>query len=166
MSLSLDWIGGFFDADGSITLSRRVRRREGTEKVEYVPALSIGQSDPGILEEISRVLGGGSVHKTRDRGSINSFGVGTNRDHYVFRADNAKAIEICRKLIPVTFCKRKELEQVVAYYEKYNNFTKGWARWGGENYTRRYDEMVREGDACRARLNLIRTNKDTLDVTI
>lgn len=56
------------------------------------------------------------------------------------------------------------MEEVVNFYEKFNNYTKGWARYGGEEYLKRYNELVEQGDACRARLNLLRTNKDTINV--
>jgi LAGLIDADG endonuclease len=165
-ALPLAWIGGFFDADGSITLSKRNRKRGDRHTVEFVPALHLSQSDPGILEAISRQIGGG-VYRTGKRGEGNSTGVIRTRDSYTLRADNAKAISICKMLLPVTFVKRKELEEVIRYYETYNNYTKGWARWADSNqeYSKRYSEMVSQGDSCRARLNLIRQNKDTLDVS-
>lgn len=165
MTLSLDWIGGFFDADGSVGLSRRVRKRRGRETIEFVPFLSIGQSDAGILEAIAKEIGG-KVFKTGRRGDGNGWGVIQTRDSYMLRADNLKCIEIARRLVPVTHVKRHELIEVITYYDTFNNYTKGWSRWKhhSDEYARRYTVMITEGDACRARINLLRLNKDTLNV--
>ena len=158
--ISLEWIGGFFDADGYVGLSKNERQGKG---VSYIPILGIGQSDKGLLDQIATVLDA-KVYLHRKAGYSNDWDVRVNRNAYCLRASNSQAVRIAKLLIPVTVSKTRELEQVVEFYEQYNNYTKGWARYGGAEYLKRCDEMIQAGDACRARLNLIRSNKDTIDV--
>lgn len=160
--LSLDWIGGFFDADGSVGLSKRCRIRGGKERYQFVPFLNIGQSDRGILEQVGKQLDAG-VFLSSKAGSVSSWGVSVNRDAYILRADNAKAISIARQLLHVTHVKRDEIREVLAYYDQYNNYTK---EQRGAEYERRYDQMVIAGDACRNSLNHMRMNKDTFNVPL
>ncbi len=103
----------------------------------------------------------------RKRGHSSSSGVVTTRDNYALMLSNTKAVAAARLLIPVTYAKRAELEEVVNYYDTYNNYTKGWYRWlhVNDEYNIRYKEMVEQGDKCRARLNILRSNKDTLYVS-
>ncbi|ARK07434.1 hypothetical protein LAV_00034 [Sphingobium phage Lacusarx] len=79
------------------------------------------------------------VQKHDVAGSSNSLGVSRNRDSFGVQLSNAKAIEVARLLIPNTFGKRSELQTVVDYYDRYNNYTKGWKRWNHLNgeYDRR-----------------------------
>lgn len=158
MTLPLDWIGGFFDADGSVGLSKRTRQR--SDAVAFVPFVNFSQSDRDILDRIADQIGA-KVYRHSAGGSVNSWGISVNRPSFMIRADNSKAIEIARRLIPVTHLKRNQLEEVVAFHDRFNNYTKGWCRWRHQNdeYDRRYAELVAAGDAVRQRLNQFR-NKD------
>lgn len=154
--LSMDWIGGFFDADGSVGLTKRTRGLHPT----YVPILSIGQSDKGILEAIGEVFEL-SVYLHKEAGTKNSQGINVNRDAYNLLASNSKAIIIAKSLIPVTHCKTKELQCVIDFYEKYSGYTKGWARYKNDEYYRRASILADAGEKCREELNSLRKNKDT-----
>lgn len=48
VSPSIEWLGGFFDADGSVSLSRRVRNGSPI----YTPIVALFQADQGLMEAV------------------------------------------------------------------------------------------------------------------
>lgn len=152
---SLDWIGGFFDADGSCSLVQ--------SKGNYAPIIHLAQSDEGILDQVSHILIG-TVRQSSKAGDVNKYGVRKTRDGFRLHWSNAEAIRVARILINHTICKREELEAIVSYYDKYNNYTKGWGRYAdiSDEYTRRHTEKVIAAEQCRQLLKNIRANKDTI----
>ena len=162
--IDLAYIGGFFDADGSVSLVRTTKQSKSMEapRIINTPQLNIGQADAGLLNEISKTIGG-KVFKTSNKGDISKYGITKNRDGYSLLLSNKSAIKAAKELLPFTYSKRQELLEVILFHETYCNFTKGWARHRHINpeYYRRLAIENAAGDAVRAKLKNIRLNKDT-----
>lgn len=153
----MPWLGGFFDADGSVGLTRRVRKNVAV----YTPIIVIGQSDRGLLEQIGSLIDA-TVYQHDAAGSSNSWGITKNRTSWQINTSNIKAVEIARKLVPFTISKRAELEAVIRYYDTYNGYTRNWRRNNIDEFNRRYEEEVEAAEACRSFLKQYRLNKDTI----
>ena len=65
--ISLDYIAGFVDGEGCITLTKRIKRRKnGRDYVEYQPVMVVSNTNKQILEEIKRQISGSIVtHNTK-----------------------------------------------------------------------------------------------------
>jgi len=97
----IEYIAGFFDADGSILLSRVRKSAHKTVVIDF------SNTDLSILEEIRDYLGGGVICKKR-----------TYKPHhipsYTLKFTYRKALDLAKKLLPyVRHTKRKAKLQLV-----------------------------------------------------
>lgn len=158
--ISPHWIGGFFDADGSVCLVRRKRVSRLSIRLGFAPMLCLSQSDLGLLAGIQQEIGGGTLKRRSKAGEVNAVGVRTNRDGYQLNWSCSEAIRVMNLLRPFSIGKKGEIDLILKFYGTYANYTKGFTS-GGEIYENRYSEMVEAGETCRASLKDFRQSKDT-----
>lgn len=158
--ISLHWIGGFFDADGSVCLVRRTNKTKQGIRVGFTPYIAFSQSDHGLLKQVQKELENGTLKKRSSAGEVNKYGVKTNRDGYQVAWSGAECVRVLSVLREYSIGKKVEIDLVLDFYNRYSNYTKGYNK-GGEEYERRYDEMVQEGLKCVAALRESRQHKDT-----
>ena len=65
-NVSLEWVTGFFEGDGSF--SRKKNKDQSTGKVRYYPSFNFTQNEPSPLHLIKEFLGFGCVSKTHCEG--------------------------------------------------------------------------------------------------
>lgn len=162
--LSLPYIAGLFDADGSVSLTKRTRLSKawGIPGVSFVPVVSFSQSDFGLLKAVADFLDG-KVNLHSMAGGANSYGVKRNRNSYQIAWSNREAIRVARILKDYSIARSGELSVIIDFYEKFANFTKGAGRGSApskENVARRALHLA-AGDAARTQLQLIRQHKNT-----
>lgn len=165
MHLTLPYLGGFFDADGSTSLVRfsKLTAKTRIRSVTYAPAISMSQSDLGFLESVGKMLDG-KVNLSGPAGSITKHGIRKTRDSYTILWTHKAAVRVGELLLPHLIIKRDEVNAVVNFHNKWNNYTKGWGRSSAlsEEYLARKQEVIDAGEACRELLKSIRLNKNTV----
>ncbi len=163
--LSLAYIGGFFDADGSVSLTRRQRTSKawGVVGNSFVPVVSFSQADHGLLEAIARYLEG-TVYLHEKAGTVSSYGVKRNRDNFTLAWSNKAAVRVAEILMPHCIARRPELDLIIDFYRKFKNHTKGGGRGSGPSalYLQRQAELVQAGETYRAALDQSRKSKNTV----
>lgn len=165
MRLTLPYIAGLFDADGSVSLVKRTRKSKawGIDGVSFVPVVGFSQSDLGLLKALADYLDG-KVHVHAEAGGANSYGVRRNRTSFQIMWSNKEAIRVARLLQDHVIARQAELEVIITFYEVYANYTKGAGRGAGptpENLERRAIHLT-AGDAARFQLQQIRQHKNTI----
>lgn len=143
MTVSLNYIAGFFDADGCVSLMR-----QGCDL--WVVNVSFAQSSRPILEEIRASLDcGGTICEKRYTGS-------GERTAYelIYRA--TKGIAAAKALIPHLRVKRAQAEALVEYYEKYGNYLKHTKGLTAAEVNARHAERNTAAEATRAKIKELR----------
>lgn len=108
--LPIDYIGGFFDGEGCVTISSHMRGNRGRKKtLELTPSIVITQKNPLILIKIQE--------------SLSSLGI----DTLLYIPENQAAririnriemvLKFCELMIPFTVCKQQELKLMKEYCE-------------------------------------------------
>lgn len=109
--ISLEYIGGFFDGEGCVSMSvtRRYSNNKERKTPEIQPYITITQKKPLILYAIQE--------------SLEELGIPSK----VLLSDKSCArlrissiddvLKFCTLVTPFTFCKRKELELMMEYCE-------------------------------------------------
>lgn len=110
--MNLDYIAGFFDGEGCVTLSKHkaVDNEHSTYGFYIVPVIIIVQKDKRILESIRDYLNEfeiGSFIKQRKDGCSIQVISGAKR-----------CIKFCNLFIGITVCKKEQLELMKNYIDK------------------------------------------------
>ena len=156
----MDWIGGFFDADGSASLVKRKRKGAAASVAAFQATVCFSQSDYGLLAAVKETIGGGNLRCRAKAGETNEYGVRNNRDAYQLIWTGSDAVRVLQLIFPYSIGKRKEISEIIAFHQRFNNYTKGFKN-GGEEYLRRVAEMEAAGDECQQSLRHIRATKNT-----
>lgn len=160
MPLTLPYIAGLFDGEGSVSLAaRRTTLGDGEPVIHYLPTVSIAQANEPFLREIREFVGFGAVCAHRsNRTKVNGYGVKLNRDCFELLWSYDAAVKVAKLLIPHTILKRPQLELIADYWDRYNGYTAPWARWRKQNpeYYRRRDELYSAAEQCRQNLKEVR----------
>ena len=118
MALSLEYIAGFIDGEGCITLTKRHKKRSnGAVHVEYQPVLVIVNTNRPILEEMQRVIGGSVV--------LVSKGDARCKTSYALRLGNRQCYDAIKELRAFLILKRQQANLVLKYRQM-----KGMLRYG------------------------------------
>ena len=96
--MNWDWVGGFFDGEGSAYLSSQ-RRRDCTSGFTFRPTLKIAQKNRRVVEEIHRFIGLGQVGSEGKEGRYWAWSVCSAR----------QCLEIIPKLSRHVLLKRRQL---------------------------------------------------------
>ena len=96
--MNWDWIGGFFDGEGSAYLSSQ-RRRDCRSGFTFRPTLKIAQKDRRVVEEIHHFMGFGQVGSEGRKGMYWAWSVCSAR----------QCLQIIPKLLQHVLFKRHQL---------------------------------------------------------
>ena len=139
MSITLSWLGGFFDGEGSVSLVKKSGN-------SYVAFLSIPQSNKDILVGVRDLLGVGTVHQAPVRGL-------TKYTPFLYKAEAKLAAQVADAIIPFTVIKQRALVLVRDFQNHYGNYvSKGTVGTRAE----RELERQRMAEDVRFELGLIR----------
>jgi LAGLIDADG DNA endonuclease family protein len=145
MHISLDYIAGFFDADGCISLAVKPRMKDGVRRHTYQPRAIISQSNYEILEGVQLTLGLGTIREMPAGNGLQK------RVHFNLTMDSKAAIMFARTFQDRCHLKGPQLKSVVEFYDAYiGKWARGCPR--SEFDTRR--ALMQEA-AERVRANLI-----------
>ena len=98
--LSLDYIAGFVDGEGCITLTKRPKKRKnGAVHVEYQPVLVIANTNKAVLEEIRKVISGSIVTRPNQ---------GNRKRTYALRLGNRQCYKAMADLKDYLLIKRPQ----------------------------------------------------------
>lgn len=100
---SMEYLGGLFDGEGSVTITHRFK--DGTE--QFYVALSLSNTDKRVLEWLQQRLNG-SIHTQR---------AGVNYVNYNWYVSHKSARRAIEKLAPVTHIKKNELLLAAEFYD-------------------------------------------------
>jgi hypothetical protein len=113
--VSLEYIAGFLDADGSIWVRQDVRNKNGDKC--YLLVVDFANTNKAVLESIQNELGSGSMYsKTRHSDK--------HKDTYDLKIVGVEAVQVVEKLLPHIVLKRKQAEialKIQAEYTAGNN---------------------------------------------
>ena len=118
-STGLIYLGGLFDGEGSITLTRRIKDK----REQFYSALSLSNTDERVLQLAQEILGG-SINQQSSRG---------NYVCYNWYASHKTARAAAELLLPYTIIKQKELKILCDYYDAMYPLgikQRSAARWG------------------------------------
>lgn len=121
----IKYITGFFDADGSVTLSRS-RKNEMKS-----PQVSFHNNERVILEEIKRYFGHGSISKKKARKD-------THHDSYDLKMSHQKAILVLEQMYPYMLHPKKRYRTKLIL-EEYSLITNRQGHYTGRMLIAKYD---------------------------
>lgn len=109
--LSIDYISGFFDGEGCVTISTHLRKgRNSLEKTPAItPMIIITQKKPLILVKIQESL--------KELGITSIFWTQKDSCSRLRVTGISNILDFCNLMIPFTYCKRSELELMKEYCE-------------------------------------------------
>ncbi len=108
--LSLEYIAGFIDGEGCITLTKRYKiRKNGARHVEYQPVLVVSNTHRGILEGIKKRLSGKIVvRKAKER----------HKASYHLRLGNKQCYEAMEMLREHLILKKRQAILILEFRSK------------------------------------------------
>jgi len=111
------YIAGFIDGEGSIGLTKMHQKYEGKEydKIVYYPRLTISNTNKVALEWIQRVLGGGHIHVSRQKGKIMGKWPKKGDVFYFAMYKRDMLITVLTKIIPFLHVKKKHAELLLEW---------------------------------------------------
>lgn len=109
----LAWCGGFFDADGCVTILRQpYKKRSGEKMISHRLRVNIVQNSYDVLEHFLNVCGcHGKIFKFKRT-------IETNRQCYQLNFDGAHAYEVLMKMYPFLIRKKAEAEAVSRFWSE------------------------------------------------
>lgn len=139
------YIGGFFDADGCVSVTLSAGGQRGHSY--FVVRVLFSQSNKAFLEELREAIGMGFISGAKTRGVKDAIGPHYKKRPYDLVVNGSEQVlKACELLIPVTLIKRPQLEAVRDYLQQYGNmFAPGVSR-SPENMTK----LRAERDAAAA----------------
>jgi LAGLIDADG DNA endonuclease family protein len=110
VELSLEYIAGFFDGEGSIGLyPERCKRKYGIYR-HYRFSVSLGNSDPIVPLYLKARFGGSVHHYERSKKMKN------RQDAWLWNMSSKRAAEFLRAILPFLVVKKAQAEVVLEYY--------------------------------------------------
>ena len=108
MTINEQYLAGFFDGEGSVSLSVSYRMRHGkiNPRLDFKCQISITQTNRKILDEIQAYLGYGKVIETKSHSTISKYAI-----YHTLEMVNLKSVKDFSFLIKnYSHLKKKQLE--------------------------------------------------------
>lgn len=107
------YLAGFFDGEGSITITAGMDRKKG-KTPNYQMVVAVGQKRPEIILTIHQMVGMGKVYdRTSYRESV-----------WYWRITHVQAREFLIVLLPYLKIKKREAELAIEFVGKFNQSTR------------------------------------------
>jgi hypothetical protein len=106
------WMAALVDGEGTITIQKKMHpvsvRQDGEMGgMQYVPLLSVVNTDQNLLQRCVDITGFGTVLKKTEPG-IDSRGVRHRLQGYAWRVETDKALEVIRDIFPYLITKKRQ----------------------------------------------------------
>lgn len=109
MNLDLNYMAGFCDADGCITMSKIIRGGK-YKSPEYKTKVIIANTKIKVLELFKKEFGG-KIQKLKNEKSH-------HKDRFLLHITNQQAYKFCKLLKEKLFLKKRQAEIIIKFYEK------------------------------------------------
>jgi hypothetical protein len=106
--INLDYLAGFVDGEGCISLVKRKARKQGYSP-EYKPVMIIANTYKELIDKLQSVFGG-AIYPQRNRNPI-------WKARYQLCWNNYEVYKLCRLLSKKLIMKKEQAEIIVAFYD-------------------------------------------------
>ena len=104
---SLEYIAGFFDGEGYVTISKASSKCHSGS--EYWLVVSMANTHKGVLDEIQKLIGGNVIFHKGDKGC---------KHHYRLTLYSKRAYEFLMLVYPYLIVKKREAEVAFRYHSR------------------------------------------------
>lgn len=122
MSITLEYIAGLFDGEGSVTLTKRTAR-----DTNFI-ALTLCNTHREVINDIQEMFGKGSIHKSP----------GVNMPVYNWYVSHASASYCGQLLLPYLRIKKEEVRLALEWAEQQQSIgrqARAFFRWDKDKYS-------------------------------